>query len=432
MPAVPPTTLAPQVREPEPVDVEAASPGPSLTALFATFLKVGCLGFGGFASLMSMVETVLVKQRRLLTSEQVLDGVSLASFLPGPQAVNVVAYCGHRLRGWRGAWVAGVAVVLPSFVAMLALTILYERYGKLDAVTRVFHGLVPAVAAVIASVTWRIAQKSLKTRVEIALAIAAAAVLAISAFGLFGFPRAAQLYVTFGLVVACGFAGCAWLRGPTAVVKGPAAPFPAAKVAFTAVAAALLAVIGLAQLAPDPRGDLALASTFSGLSVMLFGGGYVFVPMIQHHVVDTLNWVTPREFVDAIAMSQVMPGPILVSATFIGWKVTGIVGAAVATFAIFAPPAVVMVVASQALEHVQRSSVAKSAMRGIRCAVVGMIAVAAAVVFAGALPADAGDVRSIAAALLLFTGALVALVRFQLDVVWVVPASGVLGWFLFP
>ncbi|MCY2958936.1 MAG: chromate efflux transporter [Planctomycetota bacterium] len=428
---VTPPSAIPEVHDPEATSARVAS-GPSLPFLFGAFLKAGCLGFGGFVSLMSMVETVLVKQKRLLTSEQVLDGVSLASLLPGPQAVNVVAYCGYKLRGWRGAWVAGFAVVLPSFVAMLALSILYERYGKLDAVTRLFHGFVPAVAAVIASVVWRLARKALTSRAEVVLASASAVALCIASFGLFGFPRSAQLYVTFGLVVVCGIAGRALFPGGAAPKTAAKTRFPAVKLAVTAAGAVLLAVIGLAQPAQDPRSDLALASTFSGLSVMLFGGGYVFIPMIQHHVVDVLQWVTPKEFVDAIALSQVMPGPILVAATFIGWAVTGFTGALVATIAIFTPPAVVMVVASQALEHVQRSSAAKSALRGIRCAVVGMIAVAALVVFKSGLPADLGDARSIAVAVALFAGALVALLRYQVDVVWVVPASGLLGWVLFP
>ncbi len=426
-----PPSVVPEIRDPVAASVVVAS-APSLPFLFAAFLKAGCLGFGGFVSLISMVETVLVKQRKLLTSEQMLDGVSLASLLPGPQAVNVVAYCGYKLRGWRGAWVAGFAVVLPSFVAMLALSILYERYGKLDAVTRLFHGFIPAVAAVIASVVWRLAKKSLTSRAEVVLAGVSAAALCIASFGLLGFPRSAQLYVTFGLVIACGIAGRALFPGGPAPTTAAKTRFPAVKVAVTAVGAVLLAVIGLAQPAQDPRSDLALASTFSGLSVMLFGGGYVFIPMIQHHVVDVLHWVSPKEFVDAIALSQVMPGPILVAATFIGWAVTGFTGALVATIAIFTPPAIVMVVASQALEHVQRSAAAKSALRGIRCAVIGMIAVAAIVVFKSALPADLGDVRSIVVAIALFAAALVALLRYQVDVVWVVPASGLLGWVLFP
>jgi len=412
------------------------APGTDFGSLFRAFLRAGCLGFGGFASLMAMLETVLVKQRKLLTSEQVLNGVSLASLLPGPQAVNVAAYCGYLLRGWRGAWVAGFAVVLPSFVLMVALAALYERYGDLDGVARLFRGFVPAVAAVIASVVWRLAAKSLATRAEIVIATLAAAILTIAAFGLLGFPRSGQLPLTFGVVAAAGVAG--WMlfaRGQAvaaANVDAQNSRFPAGKVALTVAGAVVLAVIGLARPADDPRGLASIATTFSGLSVMLFGGGYVFVPMMQHEIVDVLGWVGAREFVDGVALSQVMPGPILVAAAFFGWMIAGFGGALVGTFAVFTPPAVIMVVASQAMEHVRRSRVALSSMRGIRAAVVGMIAVAAVVVAKNAIPNGFGDLRTLVVASVLFAGALVALLRFRIDVAWVVPASGAIGWFLFP
>jgi len=254
----------------------AHGPGTDLASLFRAFLRAGCLGFGGFASLMAMLETVLVNQRKLLTSEQVLNGVSLASLLPGPQAVNVAAYCGYLLRGWRGAWVPGVAVVLPSFVLMVALAALYERYGQLEGVARLFRGFVPAVAAVIVSVVWRLAAKSLATRAEIVVAALAGAVLAIAAFGLFGFPRAGQLPLTFGVVAAAGVAGWALFArtaGAAANVSAPKSRFPALKVAITVAEAVVLAAIGFARPADDPRGLGSIATTFSGLSVMLFGGG---------------------------------------------------------------------------------------------------------------------------------------------------------------
>lgn len=429
------------LRESDPAPGPRSAPahlaeGTDLASLFRAFLRAGCLGFGGFASLMAMLETVLVKQRKLLTSEQVLNGVSLASLLPGPQAVNVAAYCGYLLRGWRGAWTAGIAVVLPSFALMVALAALYQRYGELDGVARLFRGFVPAVAAVIASVVWRLAGKSLATRAEILIASLAGLVLAVAAFGLFGFPRAGQLPLTFGVVAAAGVAG--WMlyaRGPAAAaanVSPPKTRFPAVKVVVTVACAVLLAAIGLARPAEDPRGLASIATTFSGLSVMLFGGGYVFVPMMQHEIVDVLGWVGAREFVDGVALSQVMPGPILVAAAFFGWMIAGFGGALVGTFAVFTPPAVIMVVASQAMEHVRRSRAALASMRGIRAAVVGMIAVAAVVVAKNAVPNGFGDVRTLAVAAFLFAGALVALLRFRIDVAWVVPASGAIGWFLFP
>ena len=127
----------------------------------------------------------------------------------------------------------------------------------------------------------------------------------------------------------------------------------------------------------DPGLMLKLFLVFASMSVMLFGGGYVFIPLIQEIVVDGHGWVTTQEFIDAIAMGQITPGPILVSAAFIGLKVAGFTGAVVATVGIYLPPALLMVASTRALEFIKKSQAIRAALRGIRPAVVGMIAAAA-------------------------------------------------------
>jgi chromate transporter len=404
----------------------------SLTFVFWTFLKAGCLGFGGFMSLISMVENLIVKRRKLLTEEEMLDGISLAALMPGPQAVNVVAYAGYRLRGARGALVAGTAVVLPSFALMVLLAILYGRYGKLEMVERLFHGFVPAVAAVILGVVWRMAKQTVKGTREIVLVVLSATVLLSSSMFL---AKSLQLYVTFTIVLATGFAGYFLFRAANAKTQAMGttpARFPGARLGFALVVAVLLATLGLARVGESHNEVTTLATTFSGLSVMLFGGGYVFIPMIQHRVVDEFHWLAKQEFIDCIALSQVMPGPILVAATFIGYRVAGILGATISTIAIFSPPAFLMVRASQALDWFKTSAIAKAAMRGIRCGVIGMILVAAQVVLRAALPSGAIDVRHLWPTLVICGGALYALIRHDVDVVYVVPAGGLVGYFLYP
>jgi chromate transporter len=156
---------------------------------------------------------------------------------------------------------------------------------------------------------------------------------------------------------------------------------------------------------------------------MLFGGGYVFIPLIQEIIVDGHGWVTTQEFIDAIAMGQITPGPILVSAAFIGLKVAGFAGAVVATVGIYLPPALLMVVSTRALEFIKKSQTIRAALRGIRPAVVGMI-VAAAVTVGGTAPRHW-------ASLLIFSVALIALMRLRVQVVWVIPAAGLTGLLLF-
>ena len=159
--------------------------------------------------------------------------------------------------------------------------------------------------------------------------------------------------------------------------------------------------------------------TFAGMSLMLFGGGYVFIPMIQEIVVAGKQWVTQAEFVDAIALGQITPGPILISAAFIGYKVAGVAGALVGTIGIFLPPAVVMVLASSMLERIKNSRVIQSVLRGVRPAVIGMIFAAGLVVGSSA------QVHWVSLAI--FFAALVALLRFRIEVVWIIPVAGLLG-----
>ena len=309
---------------------------PSLGSLFLSFLKIGSTAFGGFMALISVVQNEVVERRKLLKHEDMLDGVSLATILPGPVAVDVVAYVGYRLRGGLGALVSVVGVTRTAFVLMVALSAAYFQWGSIPAVGRIFQGFLPAVTAIIVVAAWNMGRNTIKDARGLVLAVLAAALL----LGVGGF------WITLAIILGSGIAGMLLFR------PRPSAPAPAPGVA-SGKRASLLSVTPLlpAVLAvPFFHFDLALAAkllvTFGGMSVMLFGGGYVFIPLIQEVVGSGHQWLTTREFVDAIAMSQIMPGPIVLSATFVGYKVAGFTGALAATIGIFAPPALIMLGAS--------------------------------------------------------------------------------------
>ncbi|MFZ9091855.1 MAG: chromate transporter, partial [Planctomycetaceae bacterium] len=164
---------------------------------------------------------------------------------------------------------------------------------------------------------------------------------------------------------------------------------------------------------------LHLFTLFSGMSLMLFGGGFVFIPMIQGIVVQDLAWVTADEFTTALAIGQITPGPILVSATVIGFLQQGFPGGFVATVGIFLPPSLLMIMASQALESIKGSPAVQSALRGVRAAITGLILAAAVTVIQTAEPHWATA--------LIFAASLTALLRYQLDVIWIIPSAGLLG-----
>src|SRR5262245_20646031 len=150
---------------------------PSLLSLFLSFLRIGSTAFGGFMALISVVQTEIVERRKLLAPAEMLDGISLATILPGPVAVNVVAYVGYRLRGGAGALVSAVGVILPAFVLVVALSAAYFQWGQIPAVNKLFLGFVPAVTAVVIHAVWGLARKTLLGFPELAIAAIACLLL---------------------------------------------------------------------------------------------------------------------------------------------------------------------------------------------------------------------------------------------------------------
>jgi chromate transporter len=393
----------------------------SLWFLFFIFLKIGCIAFGGFTALIAVVENDIIRKRKLMNTEDMLDGISLAMLLPGPIAVNVVAFVGYRLRKGMGALVSATGVILPSFFLLIGLSHIYFTYGEIPTISKVFAGFIPAVTAIIITTAWGMSKKAVTDWPKFIMALAAATIL----LGIGGF------YITLMIILGAGITGLLLYgsKGTQASDTGPSpiAVDPKFSKLKATISMSLLAVFLLLFSIPIPGlGNDSLSRifvTFSGMSLMLFGGGFVFIPLIQEIVVEGLHWVTQSEFTSAIALGQVTPGPILISAAFIGYKVKGIIGGALATFAIFFPSALLMVNASQVLDKIKRSRSMQAGLQGIRAAVVGMVFAAAVVIGKGS--------QFHWVTLLIFLGCLVALMRFKVDIVWIIPSAGVLGLLLY-
>jgi chromate transporter len=304
---------------------------------------------------------------------------------------------------------------LPSFVLIVVLSVAYFRWGQVPVVGKLFMAFIPAVTAIIVSAAWNMGRKAVAGWREGIITVASAVVL----LWLGGF------YSTLMIIAVSGLMGWLWFREPNAASvrknKGQDAPKPRLDANMVLLGSMPMAAAPL--LSVDPGLLIKLLATFAGMSVMLFGGGYVFIPLIHEIVVSGHGWVTHQEFVDAIAMGQITPGPILVSAAFIGLKVAGFTGAVIATLGIYLPPALLMVLSTHMLERIKRSSVIKAALRGVRPAVVGMVA-AAAFTVGGSAPQHWASV-------LIFAVALVALMRFRIEVLWVIPTAGVAGLMLY-
>ena len=402
-----------------PMSVKNKEPG--LTLLFMSFLKVGATSFGGFMSLVSVVQNELVDKKKLVSSEAILDGMSLASVMPGPIAVNVVTYIGFILKGVKGALVSMLAVLLPSFLIVLALSVLYFEYGDLLDATKFFEGVMPAVIAIIISVALNMAKKSIGDVYQVLLCLFSGILL----FWIGGFLS------TIIIIVSGGIAG--W-----AIYHEKSSNKPTRPISFREIndrkllwyligPVFLLILIAMAPYIWDLREDLEqireLALIFGGMSLSLFGGGYVFIPAIQEVIVDQMQWLTTKEFTDGIAMGQITPGPILISAAFIGYKISGVFGALVATIAIFLPSGLFMILGSFFIKFVKDSTLFKAIFNGVRPAVIGMIFSAALTLgFSLNLNWQTG---------LLFFMILLLSIRFRINAAILIPLSGLIGLIIF-
>lgn len=393
-----------------------------LTQLFWLFLKIGSTSFGGFMALVSVIQNEMVEKAKMLKNEVILDGISLASIVPGPLAVNVVTYVGYHLRGIKGALVSMLAVILPTYILVYALSVIYFRYGDIPAFTNVFLGIMAAVTVIIISVAINMLKKTIKDYKQILISVLSGIVLLF--FG--------GVYLTLLIIMASGFLGYLFYYKKEKESNGVIAErsYNVKPIIGLLVAVFLVVTAFLALPYVFPAYNSALMQSlsdiilvFSSMSLTLFGGGYVIIPTMQEVIVENLNWLSSQEFTDGIAMGQITPGPILISAAFIGYKVAGFWGSVVATISIFLPTGLVMIIGSSFLVRIKNSQVIQSIFKGLRPAVIGMI-------FSAAFTIGKELTMAWQTAAIFFVIALL-LFRFKVNVVYLIPLAGVLGYFLY-
>jgi chromate transporter len=308
------------------------------------FLRLGALGFGGPVALVGQMERELVGERGWLSREQMREAIAVCQSLPGPLAIQVGIFVAHLRGGFWAAWAGGWAFILPNFLIVAALGALYVHFGQLGFVTRVFYGVSPAVIALILHSTYRLARLGME---DAAQWLVAAVCFVVTIW--------LQAEVAW-LFVGAGVFGAIYYGGP------PRAP--------TQALAGLVATAG-------PTGQLPLLGKilafFLKAGSLTFGSGLVIVPFLQQGVVQQHGWLDERAFLIAVAIGMISPGPVVITATFVGFLVAGFWGATAATIGIFLPSFILVLVAAPLLARHRGNRRVQGFIKGAYGAAIGTI-----------------------------------------------------------
>ncbi len=355
------------------------APSPGTAAEVArVFLWLGAIGFGGPVAHVALMEREVVRARRWLPLDEFLDLLGLTNLIPGPNSSEMAMALGYRRAGWAGLIAGGVSFILPAACITAAIAWLYVRYGSLPAIQPWLSGLGPAIVALMVMATARLARPALR---NLALGVIAVALLVLRLLGV------NELILLLG-------GGLAALVPPTR------------KAAASAVAVLLVGAISVAAHT-GPSGPAARIVVEPGLSeigvffartgAVLYGGGYLLVALLEPLV--TRGWLTSTQLVDAVAVGQVTPGPVLTTATFVGYLLGGLPGAGVATVAIFLPAFGLVAALGRIAPRLRRSPVAGRFLSGVNAAAVAlMAAVTVTLARAAVTDARAGVIAAIALA----------------------------------
>ena len=393
----------------------------TLGGLFLSFLKIGVSGFGGGFAVLAQIRHLVVLERRWLSEHDFVEALALGQSLPGTSAGNAVTYIGFRLRGWRGAVVSLTGFILPSMLMMILLAIFYDRFRALPNTEELFHGFNSAVVALIVVTAWRMGRHTSSKnwqRILIVLSFAAVVLLRATVLevilisGLIGIgmesfvePRLPRLerirsfasrrqqrirdrlvrrrrkkpHRFYGGYLTEAIAEQRLREMTDQIVAQPdgepvekkltgSLGRPQKRKAFLLPALPVIAKLGLA---------LSVSFIFLRIGAVTFGGGYVMIPEIENEVVNSHHWLNHQEFADATALGQITPGPVLIMATFVGYRVAGSPGALLSTLCVFLPSFLMTIAAGSSFRRFRSNRQTQAFLRGVAPAVTGLLAAAA-------------------------------------------------------
>ncbi len=373
-----------------------------LRDLAGYFLRLGTLGFGGPIALAGYMQRDLVERRGWITQEEYIEGLAASQTLPGPLAAQLAMWLGYVRRGFWGAVATAVPFILPPFIIVSVVAALYAAFQGTTVIQALFYGIGPTVIALILRGAWKLLKVTVKSdrRLWAIFAVVATVTFVVRS-------EVAVLFVLAGFVGVLLYAPPAWLR-----LRAVPAFLP---LGFSSVAAAA----GSA----DPNVLLQLGVFFFKAGAFTFGSGLAIVPFLQQGVVRDFGWLSEREFLDAVAMGMITPGPVVITAVFVGYLVAGLAGATIAGIGVFLPPFLMVVLFAPTIMRYRKHPAVQGFTKGATAAAAGAIVGAAGVIATQVLV----DVSTVA----IFAVAFLILWRFRVSEPLLVGASAVAGLVLF-
>ena len=332
--------------------------GQRVKELARLFLKLGSIGFGGPAAHIAMMEDEVVRKRGWLTREGFLDLVGATNLIPGPNSTEMTIHIGLTRAGWRGLIVAGSCFILPALVIVLGLAWVYVRFGSLPQAIWLLYGVKPVIIAIVVQALWSLGTTAVKGSLT---GVVGVAVIGLSFLGV------NEVLLLF----AGGFVVMLVMRiregrgrsGSLGALSGSILLVPSSVSAAAATTGATA-----------PVGLVTLTAFFLKVGSILFGSGYVLLAFLRADLVQRWGWLTDQQLIDAIAVGQFTPGPVLTAATFIGYVIAGVPGALLATFGIFFPSFVFVAASNPLIPRLRQSRWAAGFLDGVNVASLGLMA----------------------------------------------------------
>ncbi|BAZ03586.1 chromate transporter [Calothrix sp. NIES-3974] len=372
-----------------------------LIELAKLFFKQGIIGFGGPAAHIAMMEEEVVNRRNWLTREHFLDLVGATNLIPGPNSTEMAIHIGYTYAQWPGLIIAGVCFIFPAVLLTGLAAWIYVSFGTLPQVAPLLYGIKPAVLAVIGAAVWRLGKTAFKKRILILIALA----VVVAVF--MGVNEVLAL-------ILGGIGGMVILRSISPPVAAILSPLSSTL------------VVNVSSSTNPPNYSLwQLGLVFLKIGCVLYGSGYVLVAFLQSELVQGLGWLTQKQLLDAIAIGQFTPGPVLSTATFIGYVIGGLPGAIVATIGIFLPSFVLVALLNPIVPKLRASKYMSAFLDAINASAIAlMIAVTIQLGREILFPGNQFDWF----ASLIFLVSAIIIIRWRLNAAWLVFGGAIFGW----